>query len=123
MNNEKRVLRGNNYTFFSYDKGLRDGESSTILGDGVQQKRELGRKPPEYCSNFKFEFSIDGQKTQWNKDQFQKQNKILERVVEVVKLVEDPNLTGGQEKEVELAFRMTGCGNDKTFQLTHVYWA
>jgi hypothetical protein len=117
VNNERRVLRSNNST-------LHVAQRSTSLGDGEQGKRELGkRKPPEFCDNFKFEFSIDGTKSVWNKDKFQQQNKNLERVVEVVKLVEDPNLTGGEEKEVELAFRLTGCGNEKTFQLTHVYWA
>jgi hypothetical protein len=106
VNNERRVLRDN--TSVDDENGRRELEK---------------RAPPEFCENFKFEFSIDGTKTVWNRDKFLEQNKNLERVLEVVKLVEDPNLTGGEEKEVELAFRLTGCGNDKTFQLTHVYWA
>lgn len=120
MNNERRVLRGNNST---YTGGSGNKSVSIVFIDDEQERRALKKSPPEFCSNFKFEFSIDGKKTVWDKDQFQQHNKELARVVEVVKLVEDPNLTGGKEKEVELAFRMTGCGHDKTFQLTHVYWA
>ena len=87
-----------------------------------QVPRELKEKAPEWCDDFKFEFSIDGKKTTWDKDRFLKENKNLQRVVEAVKLIEDPNLTGGKEKEIEIAFRMIGC-EKKTFKLTHVYWA
>lgn len=124
MNNERRALRGNNSTFVALKNIPRDIGSDAVFTHEQQERRELGkRKAPEYCQNFKFEFFIDGKKTVWNKGQFLQQIKNLDRVVEVVKLTEDPNLTGGEEKEVELAFRMTGCGNDKNFQLTHVYWA
>jgi hypothetical protein len=94
----------------------------------LRQHRALkkgGAKTPEYCDQFTFEFSIDGgEVTSWNQEQFLQNKHDIQRVVEIVTLAEDPGLTGGVEKEVEVAFRMTGCGsNGKTFQLTHVYWA
>jgi hypothetical protein len=96
-------------------------EESSLL----QQERQLKGPPtPSYCDDFKFEFSIDGKVTSWNQEQFEQSKHNIQRVVEIVTLVEDPDLTGGQEQEVELAFRMTGCGHDgRTFSLSHVYWA
>jgi hypothetical protein len=126
MNNQRRMLsKSHNDT---NTKFLRAGHQmpSEILTTAVvivdQERRQLKKSPPEWCDDFKFEFLVDGKKTTWNKDQFLEQNKNLQRVVEAVKLVEDPNLTGGKEKEIEVAFRMVGC-EKKTFKLTHVYWA
>ena len=45
------------------------------------------------------------------------------RVVELFSILEDPNYTGGEEKDVEVGLRIVGCGRSKTFSLTHVYWA
>lgn len=88
-----------------------------------QSERQLKPKVPEYCDEFKFEFSIDGGKvTEWNKDQFVENIGLIQRVVEVLKVAEDSSITGGEEKEIEFAFRMTGCFQKQMF-LTHVYWA
>lgn len=126
MNNERgRLLNGHNTTSTKFLRSglLASAENSTLPVVVVdQERRDLKKQPPEWCEDFKFEFSIDGKKTTWNKEQFLEKNKNLQRVVEVVKLVEDPNLTGGKEKEVEVAFRMIGC-EKKTFSLTHIYWA
>lgn len=120
----RHLFNGHNATTSFLRAGNRiSSENSTspvIVVD--QERRDLKQKPPEWCDDFKFEFSIDGKKTTWSKDQFLEENKNLQRVVEAVKLIEDPNLTGGKEKEIEVAFRMVGC-EKKTFKLTHVYWA
>ena len=47
----------------------------------------------------------------------------LQRVVEVVKLLDDPAYTGGETEEVELAIRMVGCGTSRVHLVNHVYWA
>ena len=80
-------------------------------------------KVPDYCDDFKFEFALDGKVTVWNKDQFAEHKYDMQRVVEMIKISDDPNLTDGVEKEVEFAFRFTGCANDKHFSITHIYWA
>ena len=46
-----------------------------------------------------------------------------QRVVEILSLLEDPSYTGGEAREVEVAIRIKGCGRQKTFGLTHVYWS
>jgi hypothetical protein len=81
------------------------------------------RLAPSLCEAFKFEFAIDGQVTSWSKDEFLEHRKDVQRVVETVTILKDPNFTGGVEKEVEVAFRLTGCGRDTTFFFSHIYWA
>jgi hypothetical protein len=87
-------------------------------------RRKLKQQPPPFCDDFRFEFAIDGVVTSWDKDEFEGRRAGIQRVVEVVKFSEgDPNRTSAVGREVELAFRLTGCGIVKQFQLTHVYWA
>lgn len=89
-----------------------------------EEERELKEKEPEYCNDFRFEFALDGKITSLSKDDFLERTGVIQRVIEVQKMLEDPSLTGGQKKEVEFAFRMKGCKNDgKTFKLTHLYWS
>ena len=87
------------------------------------ENRELKKKPKPYCDDFKFEFAIDGKITVWNKDEWLEHAVNTQRVVQLATLLDDPNYTGGAAKTVELAIRITGCQRDKTFSLTHVYWA
>jgi len=86
-------------------------------------ERQLKAKVPDYCPDFKFEFAIDGKLTSWNYEKFMENYGKIQRVVEVVKLAEDSSITGGVEMEIELAFRITGCTNEKMMQITHLYWA
>lgn len=88
----------------------------------LRQRRELKRESPKYCDDFHFEFAIDGKITSWNLEQFKEANKNIQRVVEVFTLLDDPAYVK-EEKDVELAIRMRGCGNTKVFSLTHIYWA
>jgi hypothetical protein len=90
----------------------------------VRHGRHLKREPLEFCDDFHFDFSVDGNMTTYDLDQFKEANKNVQRVVEVFTMLDDPNyVKKGEEKDVELAIRMRGCGRDKVFSLTHVYWA
>lgn len=90
----------------------------------VNNERRLKKEPPEYCDDFHFDYAIDGKITSWNLEEFKEANKSIQRVVEVFTLLDDPTyVKEGEEKNVELAIRMRGCGNTKVFSLTHVYWA
>lgn len=87
-------------------------------------ERYLKRQPPEFCHDFHFEFSVDGKLTSFNLEQYMEASNSIQRVVDVVTLMDDPAyIKEGEEKDVDLAIRMTGCGNQKVFSLTHVYWA
>ena len=86
--------------------------------------RSLGKKgPPPFCEEFQFEYAIDGVVTSLNKEQYEERRQGVQRVVETITLLDDPDFSGGEEKEVEIAIRMTGCAQLKTFKLTHVYWS
>lgn len=88
------------------------------------ERRNLKSKPPEYCEDFHFDFAVDGNITTHDLEQFKEASKQIQRVVEVLTMLDDPEyVKDGEEKDVELAIRMRGCGRDKVFSLTHVYWA
>lgn len=99
------------------------GSNQSVDNLAETEGRQLKAKVPDYCPEFMFEFSIDGKVTSWDKDKFLENMGVIQRVVEVLKVVEDPGITGGKEKEVEFAFRITGCKNEKVMHLTHMYWA
>ncbi|MGK3747182.1 MAG: hypothetical protein ACI8RD_010944 [Bacillariaceae sp.] len=122
VNNERRELyEENDITFLRSSADLKQGNSVSYHG---KKERNLKAKVPDYCSDFRFEYSVDGKVTSLTKDEFVKRTGVIQRVVEVLKIVEDPSITGGEEKEIEFAFRITGCKNDgKTFSVTHIYWA
>jgi len=71
---------------------------------------------------FAFDYSINGKISTLNKAEFVEKIQNVQRVIEIITLLDDPNFTKVSTK-VEVAFRMRGCGRICTFGLTHVYWA
>eukprot|EP00535_Pseudo-nitzschia_heimii_P007515 CAMPEP_0197188352 /NCGR_PEP_ID=MMETSP1423-20130617/17661_1 /TAXON_ID=476441 /ORGANISM="Pseudo-nitzschia heimii, Strain UNC1101" /LENGTH=873 /DNA_ID=CAMNT_0042640159 /DNA_START=22 /DNA_END=2643 /DNA_ORIENTATION=+ len=122
INNERRNLNDEREGSF-----LRSSSSSSSKNMNnttyYDEERQLKAKVPDYCPEFKFEFAIDGKITSWDKEMFLKNMGHIQRVVEILKVVEDPTITDGVEKEIEFAFRITGCTNQKMMHLTHIYWA
>jgi hypothetical protein len=83
--------------------------------------RKLKAKVPAYCDDFKFEVAVDGTvKTYDLKTWDEEMKRNVARVMRVWPVFEEPGFTG---ENVELAIRMTGCGNVKVYGLTHIYWA
>ena len=95
-----------------------ENNRTTLRGRSLKSSSAL-----DYCDEFKFDFAIDETVTSWTKDEFLERLHQVQRVVETVTILKDPNYTGGEEKETEVAFRISGCGRQRTFLLTHVYWA
>ncbi len=122
-NQERRYLR-------LEGSGESEGNFTVLLSEDVYNAEHDGRllggkaKVPDYCDNFLFEFAIDGKVTSWDNATFQDKSKRPQRVVEIQTLLDDPSFTN-QPKDVELAIRMTGCGDStqKTMCLSHVYFA
>jgi hypothetical protein len=84
-------------------------------------ERQLKPKAPAYCDDFKFEVAIDGAvKTYDLKTWDEEMKRNVARVMRVWPVLEEPGFTG---QNVELAIRMTGCGSQKVYGLTHIYWA
>jgi hypothetical protein len=115
VNNEKRVLRSaalGNYTDVSNDEyEYLDFESQPI------QRRRL-----QLPDGFLFDYAINGKITTLNKDEFTEKLKGVQRVTDIITLLDDPNFTK-TPTNVEVAFRMRECGRECTLALTHVYWA
>lgn len=88
-----------------------------------QHDRQLKGGNPNKCDAYTFEFAIDGKITVYDKDAWKKNTIQPQRVVTLWVLLDDPDYTGGEEKDVEVAMRMTGCARDTTWSLTHIYYA
>jgi hypothetical protein len=121
INNEGRKLSSAEETILNSSNSTK--AALTIHNSNTTERRGLKKKQIEFCPEFRFEYAIDGQITSLNLTEWRAASKMVQRVVEVVKLLDDPNYTGGEEKEVEVAVRITGCARSKVFQLTHIYWS
>jgi hypothetical protein len=122
INNERRELYEERQEPFLRSTSSNSGKDFKTTDDH-DEERQLKAKTPEYCDDFKFEFAIDGKVTTWDKTKYDEHYHHIQRVVEVIKVAEDPSITGGEEKEIEFAFRILNCGNEKSMRLTHLYWA
>jgi hypothetical protein len=112
------------YVALKFETWHKDGENVRTAGWTTENNVTIpGRRLLDLCDEFKFEFAIDGKVTSWSKDEFLEHRHDVQRVVETVTILKDSNFTGGVEKEVEVAFRLTGCERRTTFFLSHIYWA
>jgi hypothetical protein len=89
--------------------------------EAEEKWRRLKGSAPKYCPEFQFEVAIDGAVKTYNLTTWRGEIKRpVARVMGVWPIFEDPGFTGST---VEVAIRMSGCGNTKFHGLTHVYWA
>ena len=88
----------------------------------LRQYSRRRRLDNTYCDDWRFEFAIDGKISSWTYDQWNTKLYAAQRVAHFTTLLDDVNYTSGQEKDVEVAMRMTGCARDVTFTLSHIYW-
>ena len=78
---------------------------------------------PDFTQDFRFEASIQGKiVVSVNGEKFMENLKRISKVGHVYALLEDPHFTGGAEKEIEVAIRITGTG-DRAFSFAHLYYA
>jgi len=73
--------------------------------------------------DFRFEYAIDGEVKSLDGEEKDQITKEPQRVVELTTLLNDPEYTGGEEREVEVAIRITGCQREKVYKLNHIYWS
>lgn len=97
-------------------------EGREVVVEPAPPARRTLRAADSYPDTFQFDFSIDGRITTLSKEEFAEKLKEPQRVVELLTLLDDPNFTK-TPKNVEVAFRMRGCGRTCTIALSHVYWA
>lgn len=105
------------------DKAAGEVDGSSLFEhDDDNAGRRLLTYAPRLCDTFAFEFSINGNVTVWNKNDWTALSKKAQRDVEVQTLLDDSSFTN-EPKDVEVAFRFSGCGNVMTMSLTHIYFA
>jgi hypothetical protein len=95
------------------------------LFDASDQSRHLKMRSydcPPLPETFAFDYAINGKITSLNNTEFIDAKKNLQRVVETVTLLDDPNFTT-EGQDVEVAIRLRGSGPDIVFGISHVYWA
>ena len=97
--------------------------SANELGFSQPESRRVEGIADRFCEEFRFAYAIDGKKTSLSKADFVAAHQEVQRVVEIITLLRDPNYTGGKEKEVEVAVRITGCQRKNTFKVNHLYWS
>jgi hypothetical protein len=98
-------------------------ESSSSASE--HERRSLGVRStdtPEQPDTMVFEYAIDGEIKSLPRDEFLEKVQHLQRVVETLTILDDPNFTS-EARDVEIAIRMKGCGRTCSFGLSHVYWA
>lgn len=97
------------------------------LGENMlpsNEERMLTRsyETPNLPDGFVFEYAIDGKITSLTKDAFLEQKQQIQRVVETLTILDDPDFTS-EAKDVEIAVRLKGSGSSIVFGVSHVYWA
>lgn len=110
VNNERRGLRS---------RGLEEEISETDYVDGIPEPRHLELQ--DLPDTFFFDYAVNGQFTSLDKASFIEKVQKVQRVVEVVTLLDDPSF--GRHEKVEVAIRLRGCGRQCTFGVTHLYWS
>ena len=77
---------------------------------------------PPLPDTFAFDYAINGKITTLNNTEFLERKKNLQRVVETLTLLDDPEFTK-DEQDVDVAFRLRGAGRPIVFGISHIYWA
>jgi hypothetical protein len=85
-------------------------------------KKEEIKPIDQLPETFQFDYAIDGKITTLNKEEFKDHIKTPQRVLEFITVLDDPNFTTN-DKTVEVAFRMRGCGRSCVIGISHIYWA
>merc|ERR1712157_532447 len=117
VNNERRRLRSHLYE--SQEQSDASTFDYTTAADS-EQRRLRDYNTPDLPDDFAFDYAIDGKITTLTKDQFLKEKKQVQRVVETITILDDPNFTS-ESKDVEIAIRLRGCGRSIVFGVSHVY--
>lgn len=101
-------------------------EENTITADWStenNERRRLDKDPAAgYPDNFKMEYAINGKIATLNKEEYMEKRKRVQRVVEILTLMDDPKFTN-EETEVEVAIRLQDCGKDCAIGVSHLYYA
>lgn len=112
-----RMLTATNASL-SWDDIMNNDYEDNHLDASRRMRRLTLDKFPD---TFAFDYSVDGKETTLNKSELAEQIKSMQRVVELLVVLDDPNF--GHKENVQVSFQMRGCGKQCVFAFTHAYWA
>lgn len=121
VNNEQQRHRLGE-SWIQWDEASEPASQKYDLDQPDQRLTMRSYDTPELPDEFIFEYAIDGKVTTLTKSEFLEQKKLIQRVVETITMLDDPNFTEGA-RDVEIAIRLRGCGRKVVFGVSHVYWA
>ncbi|KAG7356197.1 hypothetical protein IV203_000883 [Nitzschia inconspicua] len=103
-------------------QGIVDPTGVSGLDQSSERMLMRSYDTPDLPDSFELEYAIDGKITTLNKTEFLEKKQQLQRVVETLTILDDPNFTK-KAKDVEIAVRLKGSGSSIVFGVSHVYWA
>jgi len=106
----------------SYERRLREVPTPDANSAHVSRPRALRGPPPPPQKDQLFDVSLNGRVTTWNASEFQANAFLLQRVVQLWKLLDDESLVG-KEADYEVGIRLRGCASRCVFSVSHIYWA
>ena len=103
--------------------------SGSIEDPSQRRLRRQKYETPELPQLFRFEYAIDGEMTSLNRTEFLDRKQDIQRVVEALTLLDDPNFATSpasktsNRSSVEVAIRLRNSFQRLVFGISHIYWA
>ena len=121
--NKESFDESEEYLEYLNDIALSDADADAVVAS-EQHRRAKNRSYacPPLPDAFLFDYAINGKITSLNSTEFLSRRKQLQRVVETMTLLDDPEFTK-EEQNVEIAFRLRNAGRPIVFGISHIYWA
>lgn len=124
VNNERRLKEelamGSSFHHNETSSEWEYGESEDDK-DWTESRRRLKSDPVVFPDTFQFDFAINGIITTLDREAFFQNISDVQRVVQALTVLDDPNF--GPKDNVEVAIRLRGCGTANNIGVTHAYWA
>lgn len=93
-------------------------------GLGMGHRGNLRKMTEGFCPDLVLEFAVGEKVIQIKSDDILgEKHSLVQRVVQIWTVLNDPDFTKGETLDVELGIRLRGCERQNVFWLTHIYWA
>ena len=106
---------------------LHDNKNHRLLNEGQPRslrKMKKASSPKGFCPELVLEFAVGERIISIKSDEILgEKHSLVQRVVQIWTVLNEPDFTKGETLDVELAIRLRGCGRQHVFWLTHIYWA
>jgi hypothetical protein len=99
-------------------------ENERDVSLGKTHRGNLRKMTEGFCPDLVLEFAVGEHIIQIKSDDILgERHSLVQRVVQIWTVLNDPDFTNGKILDVELGIRLRGCDRQHVFWLTHIYWA